>query len=294
VVRIVSLLPSTTEIVCDLGLEDDLLGVTAECNWPERVQDGREIVVRSFADATMTPGEIDEFVRQRVDAGLDLYTLDDTALQRCDPDLILSQDLCRVCAVASGDVAAATARLNCHAEVLQIDPQTLSEVLSSIETIADAANVPERGFEIVASLRRRLTDIDGAVRGRPRRRVFVLEWIDPPFGAGHWVPDLVVAAGGDPVLSHPGERSVSSTWDTIAAAQPEVLVVAPCGFGLDRASEQARQILDLVPDDTEVWAIDADAVMVRPGPRLVDGVEALAFMLHSVGDTPTDVIARIR
>jgi iron complex transport system substrate-binding protein len=283
-VRIVSLLPSTTEIICDLGLENELLGVTAECNWPEHVQEGREIVVRSFADPEMTPGEIDEFVRERVDAGLDLYALDDEALRRCDPDLILSQDLCRVCAVASGDVAAATARLNCRAQVLQLDPQTLSEVLDSIATIADAAGVAPRGSDYVSSLRRRLSDVEESVRDLPRRRIFVLEWIDPPFGAGHWVPDLVTAAGGEPVLARPGERSVATTWAAIAAAKPDVIVVAPCGFGLTAASDQARLVLDLVPDSGEVWAIDADAVMVRPGPRLVDGV----------GEPPTNVVARIR
>lgn len=292
--RIVSLLPSTTEIVCDLGLASELLGVTAECNWPEHVQVGREIVVRSFADAAMTPGEIDAFVRQRIAAGLDLYQLDDATLQRCDPDLILSQDLCRVCAVASGDVAAATQRLNCHAEVLQIDPQTLSGVLDSISIIATAANVTQRGTAFVDSLRARLTKVLGAVHDLPRRRVFILEWIDPPFGAGHWVPDLVVAAGGDPVLARPGERSVATTWKAIAEARPEIVVVAPCGFGLEQASEQARLILGLVPEHAEVWAIDADAVMVRPGPRLVDGVEALASLIHGVGDVPTDVVTRIR
>ena len=292
--RIVSLLPSTTEIICDLGLESELTGVTAECNWPDRVQEGREIVVRSFAEPTMTPGEIDEYVRRRLEAGLDLYSLDDEALQRADPDLIVSQDLCRVCAVASGDVEAATARLNCHAEILQIDPQTLSDVLVSIETIATAAGVANRGTEFVAALRNRLHDVLVAVQGRARRRVFVLEWIDPPFGAGHWVPDLVVAAGGEPVLARPGERSVSTDWESITLAQPDIVVVAPCGFGLEAAAEQARLVLDLVPDTAEVWAIDADAVMVRPGPRLVDGVEALASLLHGVGHLPTDLVQRIR
>jgi iron complex transport system substrate-binding protein len=293
-VRIVSLIPTTTEIVCDLGLENDLLGVTAECNWPDGVQQGREIVVRSLAGSELTPGEIDEYVRERIDAGLDLYALDDEALRRCDPDLILSQDLCRVCAVASGDVAAATARLNCHAEVLQIDPQTLPGVLDSIATVANAAGVASRGSTIVASLRRRLTDVEDSVRDLPRRRVFVLEWIDPPFGAGHWVPDLVTAAGGDPVLASPGERSVATTWAAIAAAKPDVIVVAPCGFGLSPASDQARLVLDVLPSSAEVWAIDADAVMVRPGPRLVDGVEALASMLHGIGELPSNVVARIR
>ncbi|HEY5009910.1 MAG TPA: ABC transporter substrate-binding protein, partial [Acidimicrobiales bacterium] len=282
--RIVSLLPSTTEIVCDLGLGEELLGVTAECNWPNDVKDGREIVVRSFADADMTPGEIDEFVRQRVAAGLDLYELDDDALKRCDPDLILSQDLCRVCAVASGDVDAAMGRLNCHADVLQIDPQTLNEVLDSIATIAIAAGVSQRGLEFVSTLRTRLTKVTSAVRGLPRRRVFVLEWIDPPFGAGHWVPDLVVAAGGEPILARPGERSITTSWAAIGDARPDVVVVAPCGFGLAQAIEQARDVADLLPESAEVWAIDADAVMVRPGPRLVDGVEALATMIHDVGE----------
>jgi iron complex transport system substrate-binding protein len=293
-VRIVSLLPSTTEIICDLGLEEELLGVTAECNWPSHVKDGREIVVRSFADADMTPGEIDEFVRRRVDAGLDLYELDDDALQRCDPDLVLSQDLCRVCAVASGDVDAAMGRLNCHADVLQIDPQTLGEVLDSISTIATAAGVSPRGVEFVSSLRARLTRVANSVQGLPRRRVFVLEWIDPPFGAGHWVPDLVVAAGGEPILARPGERSVSTTWAAVNAARPDVVVVAPCGFGLPQAIEQANGVTDLLPGSAEVWAIDADAVMVRPGPRLVDGVEALATLLHGVGDVPDELVSRVR
>jgi iron complex transport system substrate-binding protein len=293
-VRIVSLLPSTTEIVCDLGLEKELLGVTAECNWPDRVQEDREIVVRSFADAAMTPHEVDDFVRRRMEAGLDLYTLDDDALQRCDPELILSQDLCRVCAVASGDVEAAAARLNCDAHVLQIDPQTLSEVLESITTIANAAGVTQRGRNLVASLEDRLSNVRFAVHDLPRPRVFVLERIDPPFGAGHWVPDVVMAAGGEPVLARLGERSVATTWDDITAAQPDVVVVAPCGYGLAQASEQARAVLDFLPTSAQVWAIDADAVMVRPGPRLVDGVEAMVAILHGMGEIPTELVTRIR
>jgi iron complex transport system substrate-binding protein len=293
-VRIVSLLPSTTEIVCDLGLQSELLGVTVECNWPSDVQRGREVVVRTFADPSMTPGEIDAIVRERLESGLDLYSLDDDALQRCDPDLILSQDLCRVCPVASGDVAAATARLNCDAQVLQIDPQTLDEVLESINVIATAAGVPDRGREYVKALQSRLGGVRAAVSGRTRPRVFVLEWIDPPFGAGHWVPDLVLAAGGEPVLARPGERSVATTYEAIADAQPDVVIVAPCGYGLDAASEQARSVIATLPDRAQVWAIDADAVMVRPGPRLVDGVEALASILHDVGAASPELVARIR
>ena len=160
--------------------------------------------------------------------------------------------------------------------------------------IATAADVPQRGLDFVAALSRRLADVEAAVRERTRRRVFVLEWIDPPFGSGHWVPDLVTAAGGDPVLACAGERSVATTWEAITGARPDVIVVAPCGFGLEGASEQARTVLDLLPLDAEVWAIDADAVMVRPGPRLIDGVEALASLLHGVGAPSSCVVSRIR
>lgn len=278
--NIVSLLPSTTEIVFDLGLADQLRGVTVECNWPQHAKEGREIVVDTFTNPTMTPGEIDAIVKERVAQGLDLYNLDDAALARCAPDLILSQDLCRVCAVASGDVNAAVARLNCDANVLQIDPQTLHQVVDSINTIAEAAGVASRGTALTNSLHARLQIVADNVRGLARPKVFVLEWIDPPFGAGHWVPDIIQAAGGEPVVCRPGERSVQTTWQEIADAQPDVVIVAPCGFGLDGASQQASSIINQLPNSVSVWAIDADSVMVRPGPRLVDGVEAIAAMLH--------------
>jgi iron complex transport system substrate-binding protein len=293
-VRIVSFLPSATEIVCDLGLSDQLFGVTVECNWPAGVQRGREIVVNTFSDPTMTPGEIDALVRQRVADGLDLYTLDDAALNRCNPDLIVTQDLCRVCAVASGDVDAALERLKCSATVLQLDPSTLEEVLASVEQVAQAAGVPERGRQYVDALRRRLATVDDSVRALTRRRVFVLEWVDPPFGAGHWVPDLVTRAGGEPILARPGERSRATSWEDISRGQPEVVIVAPCGFNLDHAESQARDVIEHLPTTCEVWAIDADAVIVRPGPRLVDGVEALAALLHGVGSLPQDIVRRLR
>lgn len=292
--RIVSFLPSTTEIVCDLGLGEQLLGVTIECEWPEGVREGREIVVGTFTDPSMTPGEIDAIVRQRLADGLDLYALDDDALRRCGPDLILSQDLCRVCAVASGDVEAAVARLHCDAQVLQVNPRTLDEVIASIQTIADAAGVTSRGRSYVAALRDRLDAVERLVSPLARRDVFVLEWVDPPFGAGHWVPDLVERAGGRAVLSRPGERSITVTWAQIASAAPEVVIVSPCGYNLDQAEVQARSVLDHLPATCEVWAIDADAVMVRPGPRLIDGVEALAALLHGVTPRPPRLVRRVR
>ena len=301
--RIVSLLPSTTEIVFDLGLADQLLGVTFECNFPTEARQGREIVVGGMDTKHLTPLEIDELVRARLAAGDELYSLDDEALARCNPDLILSQDLCRVCAVPSGEVDLAVARLNCQATVLQIDPHSLVEVIDSVQTVADAAGVPERGRALVTSLHERLSvlrDRTAAhLAGRPGPTVFVLEWIDPPFVGGHWVPELVVAAGGLPVLARPGERSIPTTWDLIREADPDHIVVAPCGYGLSGALEQGLKVLDEMPARAAVWAIDADAVVVRPGPRLVDGAEAIAAALFGpeiagLPALPAEVIQRLR
>jgi len=193
------------------------------------------------------------------------------------------------------------ARLNCHAAVLQIDPKSLHEVIESVNTVAVAAGVPERGAALVADLHRRLATLAQRVARHlstaPRPRVFILEWIDPPFVGGHWVPDVVMAAGGEPVLGMPGERSVPSTWDVIRDADPDHVVVSPCGFSLDGAAAQAESVLHLLPTRAAVWAIDADAVMVRPGPRLVDGAEALATAMFGSEVSGVDadgVIRRIR
>ncbi|MGA0879071.1 MAG: ABC transporter substrate-binding protein, partial [Ilumatobacteraceae bacterium] len=266
---------------------------------------GRAIVVGGMETAHLDPIEIDELVRARVAAGDDLYTLDEEALARCDPDLILSQDLCRVCAVSSGNVDEAVAKLGCRAEVLQIDPQTLDEVIDSVQTVADAAGVPDRGRELTSQLRSRLVRLHEAVTSArrhldtPAPQVFVLEWTDPPFVGGHWVPDVVAAAGGLPVLARPGQKSVPTTWDEIRAADPDDIVVSPCGYGLPGAESQGRSILDRLPERARVWAIDADAVMVRPGPRLVDGAEALAAAFYGPGvlgasALPRNLISRLR
>ena len=301
--RIVSLLPSTTEIVFDLGLADQLLGVTFECNFPPVARQGREIVVGGMDTKHLTPLEIDELVRARLAAGDELYSLDDAALARCNPDLILSQDLCRVCAVPSGEVDLAVARLNCQATVLQIDPHSLAEVIDSVQTVADATGVPERGRTLVLALHQRLVTLrertDSHLAGSERPTVFVLEWIDPPFVGGHWVPDIVLAAGGQPVLARPAERSVPTTWEVIREADPDHIIVAPCGYGLPGAVEQAQQVLGQMPARAAVWAIDADAVVVRPGPRLVDGAHALAAAffgpeIAGLPALPTEVIQRLR
>jgi len=277
--RLVSLLPSATEIVYALGLGDQLAGVSFECDEPASARTEKTIVVGGLDTRGMTPREIDDYVRGRLAAGGDLYTLHERALAELQPDLILTQDLCRVCALPSGQVEAALAYLGCQARVLTLDPRSLDEVLASIQAVGEAAGVPGRAGRLVAGLRARLARVGDRVAGRPRPKVAVIEWVDPPFTAGHWVPDLVTAAGGMPVAARPGEPSVAAGWAEIAAAAPEVVVVAPCGYHLPGAAEQARIAARELPG-VPVWAIDADGIVVRPGPRLVTGVEALAAMLH--------------
>ncbi|MGR6320286.1 ABC transporter substrate-binding protein [Micromonospora soli] len=277
--RLVSLLPSATEIVYALGLGDDLVGVTFECEVPAGYRSGVAVVVGGRDTRGMSPGEIDAYVKAQLAAGADLYTLHAGALAGLDPDLILTQDLCRVCALPSGRVADAVDHLGCRAEVLSLDPYTLDDVLGTILDVGAAARVPDRAEALVDGLRARLAAVGAAVAGRPRPRVAVVEWIDPPFGAGHWIPDLVRVAGGDPVATHPGARSTATTWAALRAARPEVVLVAPCGFHLDGAAAQAESVAPHFPG-AQVWAVDADGLIVRAGPRLVDGAEAIAAILH--------------
>jgi iron complex transport system substrate-binding protein len=278
-VRLVSLLPSATEIVYSLGLGEDLVGVTFECDEPPAARSEKTIVVGGRDTRGMTAREIDSYVRAQLAAGADLYTLHADALADLRPDLILTQDLCRVCALPSGHVEDALGYLGCQADVLSLDPHSLDDVLDSILTVGQRTGVPERAARLVGDLRARLARVEASVAGRRRPRVAVVEWVDPPFTAGHWIPDLVTAAGGLPVAADPGVPSVATNWDTIAAAEPELAVVAPCGYHLPGAVEQAQAVAQALPG-VPVWAIDADGIVVRPGPRLIDGVEAFASILH--------------
>jgi iron complex transport system substrate-binding protein len=283
-VRLVSMLPSATEIVYALGLGENLVGVTFECDEPAAARAEKTVVVGGRDTRGMTPGEIDSYVRTQLAAGRDLYTLHADALAGLRPDLILTQDLCRVCALPSGHVEDALDYLGCRADVLSLDPHSLDDVLDSILMVGQRAGVMDRARRLVGELRARLDRTTARVAGRRRPRVAVVEWVDPPFTAGHWVPDLVTAAGGEPVAARPGERSVQTTWPAIAAAGPEHVIVAPCGYHLAGAIEQAQPAAATLPG-AAVWAIDADGIVVRPGPRLVDGVEAIASILHP-GDAP--------
>jgi iron complex transport system substrate-binding protein len=293
-VRLVSLLPSATEIVYALGLGDDLAGVTFECDEPPAARAEKAIVVGGLDTSGMTPGDIDSYVRSQLASGRDLYTLHAQALAGLAPDLILTQDLCRVCALPSGQVSDALNYLGCRADVLTLDPHSLAEVLDSIMAVGQRAGVAERAELLIADLRARLDAVAASVAGRSRPRVAVVEWVDPPFTAGHWVPDLVTAAGGQPVAARPGAPSVQTGWDQVAGAAPDLVVVAPCGYHLEGAAEQALVVSGVLPH-VPVWAIDADGIVVRPGPRLVDGVEALASMFHpgAVPAAPPGAVRRV-
>lgn len=288
--RIVSLLPSATEILFALGLGDEVVGVTFECDHPPEARSKR-IVSTSALPENLSPAEIDTVVKKRMVAGEDLYHLDRDAFADLEPDLVVTQDLCAVCAIDVDNVDQALDYLGCRAHVLTLDPMTLPEVLRSVLEVGRATGDEERAAGLVAKLRSRLDAVRDAVAETTLRpRTMVIEWTDPAFTAGHWVPDLVTAAGGSPVLSHPGAKSTGVEWDTVTGTETDVVIVAPCGFGLDGAGEQAIGLLDAsrVPAGAEVWAVDADAYVVRPGPRLIDGVELLASILHPELAGPTD------
>jgi iron complex transport system substrate-binding protein len=280
-VRIVSLLPSTTEILFALGAGDDVVGVTFECDHPVEART-RTIVSTSAMPEGLTPGEIDAFVSQAMANGEDLYHLDEGALDGLDADLVVTQDLCAVCAVDVSVVDDALTHLGCSADVLTIDPHTLGEVLESFVTIGRAVGREEVGRDLATQQRERLHQIGLATSRLPKPRVLFLEWTDPPFAPGHWIPEMVVLAGGVPVLGTPGEKSRRITWDQAYAAEPDVVVVAPCGYDRDGAAALADELTasGVLPAGLPVHPVDANASWARPGTRLVDGVEELARLLH--------------
>lgn len=282
--RIVSLLPSTTEILFALGAGDEVVGVTFECDHPAEAR-SRRIVSTSAMPSGLAPAEIDVFVAAALARGEDLYRLDAGALADLDADLVVTQDLCAVCAVDVSVVDDALAHLGCRADVLTCDPHTVAEVLDSVRAIGTAVGRVAEADELVAGLEARLAAVAAAVAERPgpRPRVVVLEWTDPPFAPGHWIPEMVDLAGGACVLGTAGSTSVRMTWEDVHAARPDVVVVAPCGY--DRAGAQAQAdglvAAGLLPAGVLVHAVDADAHWARPGPRIVDGVEELAGVLGS-------------
>lgn len=293
--RIISLLPSTTEILFDIGAGDQVVGVTFECDYPTEAR-SRTIVSTTAMPQRLTPTGIDAFVTAAMQAGEDLYHLDEGALSGLDADLVVTQDLCAVCAVDVSVVDQALAHLGCTAEVLTIDPHTLDDVLGSVETLGKATGHEEQAAALVRSLRARLDEVLRRSADRPRPRTLVLEWTDPAFAPGHWVPEMVHVAGGVSVLGTPGAKSFRVSWDAVREAAPEVVVCAPCGYGLETSTGLAVDVVrsGVLPSEVPVWAVDANASFARPGPRLVDGVEALAAILHPETFTPSAIARRVR
>jgi len=279
--RIASLVPSATEALFALRLGDRVVAVTHECDHPEAATRLPRLT-GSVIPEGLEPAEIDARVRELTGRGEALYELDERVLAELRPDLIVTQALCAVCAVSLDDVRAVAARLPSRPRVISLDPTTLDEVLADVETIAAAAGDPSRGEALRAALRRRLDAVAAAVAGAPRPRVAALEWLDPPFAGGHWVPEMVALAGGTDALGEPGERSRTVGWHEVEAARPEVVVAMPCGLYAGEAAAQARaraeRLRGLGAD--RVVAVDAASSFSRPGPRLVDGVELLAHLLH--------------
>lgn len=271
--RICSLLPSATEIVGHLGLTESLVGVSEECDWPEGV-DRIPVVTASRVDpGELTSLEIDAAVRSALQDGSSLYALDEGLVAELAPDVILTQDLCTVCAV-SGDEVATLCPVG--AEVISLNPTTLEEIAESVESLAGRLGVEERGAAVANEMRERIAELRRSVAGLPRRRIFVAEWLEPPFAAGHWVPEMVETAGGVDVLGRAGRPSFGVTWEDVRAAEPELVVVAACGFDARRAAAEA----DGIEFPTPAVAVDANAYYSRPAPRVVDGIAQLAFLLH--------------
>jgi iron complex transport system substrate-binding protein len=272
-VRICSLLPSATEVIADLGLIDSLVGVSEECRWPPAVV-GKPIVTAAKIDpTTLSSAEIDDSVRRSLRDGESLYVVDADVIAALEPDVIVTQDLCAVCAVSGAELAEACP---VGAEVISLDPRTIGEVAGSVLTLSARLGVPEAGRRVAAGMRRTIEATTALVGELPRRRVFLAEWLDPPFCAGHWLPEMIERAGGRDVLGRAGVPSRSTTWEEVLALDPELVVLGPCGFGAAEAAERAGD-LDL---PCPAIAVDGDSYYSRPVPRLAEGVRQLAHLLH--------------
>ncbi|MBI0297321.1 ABC transporter substrate-binding protein [Streptomyces sp. PRKS01-29] len=295
--RIVSLLPAATDIVADLGLAEHLVGRTHECDWPpDEVADIPVVTATGLDQDALTSREISDAVGGATHSGSSLYTLDTEALAALRPDVVLTQDLCEVCAVSYRKVSRAVRLLDADTRVLSLEPRTLDGVLDCLVTVGELLGVRERAERRRADLRDRLDRIRRSVAGRARPRVVAIEWLDPLWPAGHWVPDQVAAAGGAPLLAASGAHTSPMTWEAVRAARPEVVLVLPCGFPPERTLRETGPLTRL-PGWTDlpavragrVWVLDGSAYFNRPGPRVVRGAEVLAHVLHGVraGDEVT-------
>jgi iron complex transport system substrate-binding protein len=286
--RIVSFLPSATEMACALGLSDQLVGITHECDYPPSVKEKPVVVSSAISMATMTQAEIDSIVSERMRNGQSLYQVDEKLLQELAPDLILTQDLCQVCAPSGNEVTQALTALPKKPEILWLTPKSLAQIADNLRELGEATGRLGKAEELIANGRAILDHVAERARAASTRpRVFCMEWLDPVYCSGHWVPEMVSIAGGVDHLGHEGSDSVRVAWEDVLAWKPEVLVIMPCGFNL-------HQVLELTPKLCErsgwhelpavqqgrVYAVDASSYFARPGPRVVEGTELLAHIIH--------------
>jgi len=293
-VRIVSLVPHATELLFALGLGDDVVGVTHECDYPEQAGE-REHVTRNVLADGLTAPQIDAAVRERTLAGESIYELDERAMRALEPDLIVTQELCHVCAVSHDEVQALAVQLPGPPRVIPLDPKTYGETLGDVRTIAQATDSRDAALDLIARTARRADVVRLAIRDAPRPRVAALEWLDPVFVAGHWTPQLIEMAGGDDIMGFAGEPSRESSWEEVGAAQPGVVVLMQCGYDAPRAQAEGVQYAERLRSlgAGRVVAVDASAYFSRPGPRLIDGLELLAHILHPdrVPSAPAEALA---
>jgi iron complex transport system substrate-binding protein len=279
--RIVSLVPSATEMLFALGLGPDVVAVTHECDYPPAARDLPR-VTRDVLPGGLSSAQIDAAVKERTLVGESIYELDADALGRLEPDLIVTQALCSVCAVSLDEVRAIAAEIPTRPRVISLDPHTVGEVLGDARTLAQATDSKDAAVELVRDAAARIDRIRVAVKNARRPRVVALEWLDPPFAAGHWTPQLIEFAGGEDVLGFPGEASEERSWEEVAASEPDIVIVMPCGYDADIAYREAEMHRDELATlgAGAVVAVDASAYFSRPGPRIVDGLELLASILH--------------
>lgn len=282
-IRAISLLPAATEIVASLGEERALVGITHECDWPSTVR-GLPRVTRSGIDGGAPPGTVDRAVHELAMQGVPVFELDIELIRELAPDVIVTQALCDVCAVSETDVRAIAASLSPPPCVVTLSGNTLEGVFRDIASVASALGVPNEGARHVEQLRSRVSAVRSAISGAAHPRVAVIEWTDPLFTAGHWTPELIEHAGGVDVIARAGEHSRRMEIDELRRTDPEIVIVAPCGYDVARAAKEGERLLSSAgwewTRDRQVWAVDANALVSRPGPRLVDGIEAFAELLH--------------
>lgn len=303
--RICSFLPSTTEIVCALGLEENLIGITHECDYPPEVKNKTRVIMSNIDHKNLSSREIDELVKKNREEGKSTYLVDIEKLKEANPDIIFTQGLCEVCAVSENTVTDAANVLDNKTEIISLEPTTVNEVLDTITTIGEITKTKELALEIVNGLKERIERVKKLfVNEKDRPRVFCLEWLDPPFVAGHWVPEMVEIAGGENGLRKSGEVSIQTNWDDILDFSPNFLIVMPCGFDIEKTLNEidkatSNQQWNQLPASKRghVYLVDANSYFSRPSPRIVDGIEILAKTIHPEifkADLPVDSVLNLR